>query len=275
VDGDDDHVYECVTRGRKSGIACGDGVSFSITSPGNGAIEEMLPRRNLLYRSDHYRSKLLAANVDHVFIVVAPVPTPDIGLLNRCLVACEAAGIPSSIVVNKIDLPEGDALMARLAAYPTLGYPLIPISAHSDTSQLTHAITGTVILIGASGVGKSTLINSLVPEVEIATQSVSEALDSGRHTTTHTRLYHLGSGKAIIDSPGMQEFALAHLDAPDLQAAFPEFRDFLGQCRFYNCRHLQEPGCGILEAVDVGQISSERWRVYRDLCREMDSQPRF
>lgn len=270
VEGVDGQRYECVTRGKKGGIACGDGVEISLTSPGHGAIERTLERRNLLYRSDRFRSKLLAANVDHVFVVVAAVPTPDFTLMNRCLVACDAAGIPATLVVNKADLPESADLLERLARYTSLGHPVLKLSALSDSSPLARELAGTSILIGASGVGKSTLINALVPEAEIATQAISEALDTGRHTTTHTRLYHIGQGTAIIDSPGMQEFGLAHLDSTQLPGAFPEFARYIGQCRFYNCRHLKEPGCAILDAVAHGDILEERWRVYRDLSAEAD-----
>lgn len=266
----DRSLYECVTRGKKGGMACGDEVRFSITSPGHGAIEQILPRRNLLYRSDRFRSKVLAANVDHVFVVVAAVPTPDFDLLNRCLVACEAAGITVSIVVNKADLSESTGLLERLVPYKKLGYAMISLSALQDISPLKAALAGgTSILIGASGVGKSTLINALIPEAEIATQAISTALDTGKHTTTHTRLYHLAETGALVDSPGMQEFGLWHLDSQDLQAAFPEFRDKIGHCRFYNCRHLKEPGCAILEAVESGGIQRGRWRVYRDLYDEI------
>ncbi len=270
VEAPDHHVYECVTRGKKGGVACGDAVEFTLTSPGNGAIEKILARRNLLYRSDRFRSKLLAANVDHVYVVTAAVPTPDIDLIIRCLVACEAAGIPASVVVNKADLPECDTLQDRLRPYGKIGYGLILLSALRDISPLASQLGGTSILIGASGVGKSTLINALVPDAEIETQAISDALDTGRHTTTNSRLYHLDHDSAIIDSPGMQEFGLAHLDVQGLQAAFPEFRDKNGHCRFYNCRHLKEPGCAVLDAVALGEIIKDRWRVYRDLCADLD-----
>ena len=262
-------TLDCVTRGKQGGIACGDRVLAAATGAGGGVIESLLPRRNLLYRSDLYRRKLLAANLDQIFIVLAAEPTPDLALLDRCLVAAEAADIPARIVVNKTDLPGAAALLDALAGHAALGYPLIPISAHADVSTLQTQLAGqTSILVGASGVGKSTLVNALVPTAGIATQAISTALDSGKHTTTHTRLHRLPGGGALIDSPGMQEFGLKHLAASDLPHAFPEFRPRLGQCRFYNCRHLQEPGCAILAACERGEIAPARWRVYRDLVEE-------
>jgi len=267
-----DGRYDCVTRGKKGGLACGDRVEIKLTSLDAGVIEKNLPRDNLLYRSDSFHTKLLAANVDQVFIVTAAVPTPDPGLLDRCLVASEAAGIPARIVVNKTDLPETAAWLDQLAPYAAMGYPLIQLAAKQDIQPLADWLAGkTSILVGASGVGKSTLINHLVPEAEIATREVSEALDTGKHTTTNTRLYHLPGGGALIDSPGMQEFALGHLDQDDLQDAFPEFRPLIGQCRFYNCRHLKEPNCAILAAVEDGRIQRRRWRCYETLCRELDN----
>lgn len=266
-----DGRVDCVTRGKKGGLACGDRVEIKPTGADAGVIEKNLPRDNLLYRSDRFHTKLLAANVDQVFIVTAAVPTPDPGLLDRCLVACEAAGIPARIVINKTDLPETAAWRDRLQAYAALGYPLIELAAKLDIAPLADWLAGrTSILVGASGVGKSTLVNALVPEAEIATQDISEALDTGKHTTTNTRLYHLPGGGALIDSPGMQEFALGHVDQAGLQAAFPEFRPLIGQCRFYNCRHLKEPSCAILAAVADGRIERNRWRCYEMLCRELD-----
>ncbi len=261
--------FECVTRGKKGGVACNDRVEIRPTGASAGVIERILPRDNLLWRSDEYRSKLLAANVDRVIVVTAAVPTPRVELLTRCLVAAEAAGIESLILLNKRDLPETSAYLSELRAYADLGYPLICLSARQDVGPLRPWLAGrTSVLVGASGVGKSTLINALVPEARVETAEVSVALDTGRHTTTHTRLYRLPEGGAIIDSPGMQAFGLRHLNLAELQAAFPEFRRLAGQCRFHDCRHLKEPDCAVLAAVAYGQIMPERWRVYRDLVRE-------
>lgn len=261
---DDTGICECVTRGKKGGVACGDQVTFEITSAGKGVIESIEPRHNLLYRSDEFRSKLLAANIDQAAIVVAAVPAFNEELLIRCLVACEVAEIPALIVLNKADLPETEALARALAPYTELGYPLLLVSAKDNVAPLEQRLTDlTTVFVGASGVGKSTLLNRLVPDANATTGEISLALDAGKHTTTHARLFHLpASGGALIDSPGMQEFGLKHLNLASLMAAFPEIHSRHGQCRFYNCRHLKEPGCAVLEAAKDGAIMANRLKVY-------------
>ena len=262
-------IVDCVSRGRKADIACGDQVEFKVTSPGNGVVERVQPRRNLLYRSDPFKVKNFAANLDQVLVVTAAEPGLNEDLLNRCLVAAQAAGIPACIVLNKADLAPTEALHAYLKAYEAIGYPLLPVSAKNDVSPLLPLLTGkTSVLIGPSGVGKSTLVNALVPEADVRTAEISRALNAGRHTTTHTRLYELPGGGALIDSPGMQEFGLHHLGLDELQAAFPEFRPLLGQCRFYNCRHLKEPDCAIAVATAGGSILPARLKAYQTLVGE-------
>lgn len=266
----DGQQISCVTRGKKSDLACGDRVLIKLTSEGEGVIESFLPRTSLLYRSNAFRSKLLSANVTQIVIVLAAVPSFYEELLNRCLVAAEAAGIRSLIILNKADLPETTAAMQKLAPYIALGYPMQPLSAVQDASPLRPWLQGQrSVLVGQSGMGKSTLANALLPELNIRTQEISAVLDSGKHTTTSARLYHLDLESDLIDSPGLQEFGLNHLDHDAMEHAFIEFRPYLGKCRFNNCRHLKEPDCAILNAVNAGTISPSRLSTYHQLLDEL------
>lgn len=263
----DGALLECVTRGKKGGVACGDQVLIVPASAGQGVIQEVLPRRSLLYRSDAFKSKLIAANVTQIVVVVAAVPSFYDDLVNRCLIAAETAGIKAVIVLNKADMvEESKAAAEKLALYRELGYPVLPLSARHDVSPLLPYLQGQVsVLVGQSGMGKSSLINALVPEAAAATREVSEALDSGRHTTTYARLYHLNAGSHIIDSPGLQEFGLAHLKPDEIDHAFIEFRPYLGKCRFNDCHHVSEPDCAVRAAVDEGKISERRLTVYQKM----------
>ncbi|HNA83631.1 MAG TPA: ribosome small subunit-dependent GTPase A, partial [Thiobacillaceae bacterium] len=264
----------CVMRGKKGGIACGDRVAFQPIPSGGGVIEKVEARDNLLYRSDEMRSKLIAANLDLAVVVTAAVPYFREELLIRCLVSCETADIPVLILLNKTDLAETAALAKHLAAYGALGYDLLAVSAMGDLSALEARLRGrTSVLVGGSGMGKSTLLNRLVPDAHAATGEISESLDAGRHTTTHARMYRLPSGGQLIDSPGMQEFGLQHLDAAALMAAFPEIRERVGQCRFYNCRHLKEPGCAVREAAETGAMLPVRYKVYQSLLGQLAAAP--
>lgn len=262
---------DCVTRGKKSDVACGDRVEMKLTGPEQGVIENILPRASLLYRSNAYRSKLLAANVTQVVIVLATVPSFYEELLNRCLIAAEAADIQPLIVLNKCDIGDNTGVLERLQLYVSLGYRVQPLSAKQDVSPLKELLAGhTSILVGQSGMGKSTIVNSLLPESKARTQEVSEVLDSGKHTTTATHLYHLGPDSDLIDSPGLQEFGLYHLSIEELEQAFIEFRPFLGKCRFANCRHMKEPDCAVMAASDSGEISERRLASYQGLVNELN-----
>lgn len=265
---------QCVTRGKKSDVTTGDIVKIKQTSPNQGVIEGIAERKTLLYRSDQYKSKLLAANLTQIFIVVATEPSFSDDLVSRALVAAEAAGVKAHIILNKIDVAESlGKARERVALYKSIGYPVHEVSARSkpdDTrATLTPLLQGqSSILIGQSGMGKSSLINLLVPDADIATREISEALDTGKHTTTFTRMYETDGDTKIIDSPGFQEFGLYHLTEGMLERAFVEFAPHLGNCRFYNCHHLAEPGCAILNAVETGEISAMRHALYQQLVHE-------
>ncbi len=266
--------WQCVTRGKKSDVAVGDLVELKPTSPNQAVIESINERKSLLYRSDQYKSKLLAANVTQLFIVVATEPAFSDDLISRSLVAAEAAGVEAHIILNKTDVTAAlPATRARLAPYAALGYPVHEVSARA-TPEATHDVLlpllhgHSSIMIGQSGMGKSSLINLLVPGADIATREISEALDTGKHTTTFTRLYFIDPQTAIIDSPGFQEFGLYHLSEGMLERAFREFAPFLGHCKFYNCHHLNEPDCAVLQAVKNHEIANMRHALYRQLLHE-------
>lgn len=263
----DGTAIACVTRGKKSGAACGDRVRIARTSPDQGVIEAVLPRQSLLYRSDAFREKIIAANVTQIIIVLAAVPSFYEDLVNRCLVAAEAAGIKALILLNKADLlNESARAMEILKPYRDLGYPLLPLSAHNDITPLKPFLDGeTSVLVGQSGMGKSSIINALIPGINLETREFSQTLDSGKHTTTFARLYHLDLDSHIIDSPGLQEFGLHHLKADEIDHAFIEFRPYLGQCKFNNCHHRSEPGCAVLAAVAAGVIHPRRLAAYHKL----------
>jgi ribosome biogenesis GTPase len=265
---------QCVTRGKKSDVAVGDIVNLALTSPNQGVIESIAERKTLLYRSDQYKSKLLAANVTQLFIVVATEPGFTDDLVSRALVAAEAAGVAVSIVLNKIDVTESlERTRQRLALYAGLGYPVHEVSARAapeaTCATLAPLVAGqSTILIGQSGMGKSSLINLLVPDADIAVREISAALDTGKHTTTFTRLYKIDADTAIIDSPGFQEFGLYQLTEGMLERAFPEFSPYLGHCKFYNCHHISEPECAVRAALKEGKIASMRHALYLQLLHE-------
>ncbi len=264
----------CVTRGKKSDVAVGDVVEYKLTSPNQGVIESITERKTLLYRSDQYRSKLLAANLTQLFIVVATQPGFADDLISRALVAAEAGGIKPHLVLNKIDMLDLlPAAQKRLELYRSLGYPVHEVSAKTNPEQtlatLLPLLEGqSTILIGQSGMGKSSLINLVIPDAEIATREISMALDTGKHTTTFVRSYKLNARSIIIDSPGFQEFGLHHLSEGMLERAFPEFRPYLGNCKFYNCHHHTEPGCAVLAAMQTGAVSQMRHDMYEQLVHE-------
>ena len=262
----------CVTRGKKTDLACGDLVTIQLTDKHEGVIETILPRKTLLYRSNAFKSKMLASNVTQIIIVLATQPSFYEALLNHCLIAAEAASIKALVVLNKCDLADNDDAKQKLALYTGLGYPVLALSAKEDISSLRPYLQGEAsILVGQSGMGKSTIINALLPNEDVRTREVSLVLDSGKHTTTAAHLYHLDEHSQLIDSPGLQEFGLHHLSTDELEHAFIEFRAFLGKCRFNNCKHLQEPDCAIKNAVNSGEITPERLAIYKILRTEIST----
>jgi len=275
----------CHPRGKKLAVVVGDGVRWR-PSHDEGTVEQITPRRNLLYRQDAVRTKSFAANLDQVLILVAAEPEFSEHQLARALIACEAAHIEPLIALNKADLAEPFArAWQRLAPYRAMGYAVLPLAAkprgpapaQADTlaalGQRLHRRT--TLILGPSGAGKSTLINRLIPGAAAQTGEISQALNSGKHTTTTTTWYWLDEARAsaLIDSPGFQEFGLHHIDPMQLAAYMPDIRPHVAECRFYNCTHLHEPGCGVTAQVqssaDADGISASRYRIYSELFAEL------
>ncbi len=270
VEADDGALFECGTRDRNRDVACGDRVTFNSTSLDQGVIEAVAQRKTLLYRSDMNRQKVIAANVTQVVFVLAAVPTYSEDLLSRCLVAAEGAALKVVVVLNKADLGVPTEQARKDLAWVTaLGYGLLTLSAKASLADLQPFLHGEIsVLVGQSGMGKSTILNKLVPGAFARTDEFSEALDSGRHTTTSAKLYHLDEKTDLVDSPGLQEFGLFHLDDHELMQAFPELRAYHGECRFNNCRHLKEPGCAVIQAAADRLISTNRLGLYQRLVTQ-------
>lgn len=258
----------CYPRGKKSHVACGDRVTVELSAPDHGVIAAVAPRRSLLYRSDAFRQKLFAANATQAIIVVAAAPSFSDELVTRCIVAAEQQHMRVAIVLNKIDLVDkAEAARRQLEPFRALGYPVVELCAQRDVAALRPHLAGQCsVLVGQSGMGKSTLINALLPEAQAAVREISEALDSGKHTTTHARLYRLDTETSIIDSPGMQEFGLAHLTRAEIEQGFREFHPYLDKCRFRDCRHDREPDCALRTAMAAGSITPRRLEQYHALC---------
>lgn len=276
----------CHSRGKKSQGVVGDRVWW-LASQDEGTIEKIEPRRNLFYRQDEVRTKSFAANLDQVLILIAAEPEFSSSQLSRALIAAEEQHITPIIALNKRDLTEPFArAWAWLAPYRQMGYDVLPLAMathnEADRDALLQRLSGkTTLVLGPSGAGKSTLINRLIPGALAQTGELSQALNSGKHTTTSTTWYWLNSDKtsALLDSPGFQEFGLNHIDPAQLAAYMPDLKPHVAHCKFYNCSHLHEPGCGVMAAVESasspGEISANRYKIYSELYAELKQVRRY
>lgn len=282
VESDDGQITLCHARGKRNESVVGDLVKWT-PSTDEGVIESIQTRTSLLYRQDEMRSKLFAANIDLAVVFLAVEPEFSDMQLARSLIAAQAAGIEAMIVLNKCDLNDRELAIARLQPYVKMGVKTLFLSLHEDAhdsttwAQLHERLSSRrSLILGPSGAGKSTLINRLLPHIDARTQEISHALKSGKHTTTTATWYWLDSNHqgAIIDSPGFQEFGLHHLNAEDLANYMPDLAQHLGSCRFYNCQHLHEPGCGVREhvgSVATDGIDAKRYAIYETLHAELQS----
>ncbi len=287
VEDESGQLQECVTRKKGEPVVCGDRVLWTPASSGYCVIEKLLPRHSLLSRPDQRgRLKPVCANVDQLVIVNA-LPSQqeqdgvhgerliNLDLLDCYLVAAELIAARAVILVNKIDLATQtarEALAEALACYERMDYPVLFTSTTDNTgiAALKEQLSRhTSVLVGESGAGKSSLIQTLLPDLEIRIGAISAASGKGRHTTTTTTLYHLSGGGDLIDSPGVRDFSLWHIEAADLAQGFRDFRPWLGQCRFRNCRHSGEAGCAIATAVKRGEICPRRLESYRAILASL------
>jgi ribosome biogenesis GTPase len=274
IDDGSGRIYRCQTRQNIGHPVCGDRVIWQQVDEHTGVVTALQPRESVLSRPDYSgRHKPLAANISQLVIVLAPKPEPSGYLLDQYLVTAETIKIPPLIAINKIDLLSAvsdSEFISRFAIYAEIGYPIIHISAkqeHGLDTLIDHLKDQTSILLGQSGVGKSSLINALLPQHDIETGRLSAATGLGRHTTSAATCYKLPQGGKLIDSPGVRSFRLTDLSRQELEQGFAEFRPYIGQCRFHNCTHGHEPECAIQSAVERGEISRLRLENFLRLSK--------
>lgn len=269
----DGQVFQCQLHRNQALPVVGDQVHWHLDKDSTGTVISIDPRRNVFSRGDgHGKLKAIAANIDYIVIVMAPPPVFSEHLIDRYLIAAELLGIKPMIVVNKIDLLDEAALVelkARLAAYVAIPYTVVLASTREPggLDTLVHALSKqAAVLVGPSGVGKSSIINAIGQDLSIRVSAVSKK-GAGKHTTTATRLYQLPEGGCLIDSPGVREFNLWPVTAKEILRGFPEFTPYAMNCRFRDCAHLVEPGCKVQEAIEAGKISAKRKESYQELIK--------
>ncbi len=262
------HQQRCHLRTHLDDLVTGDRVVWR-AGPDLGVVESILPRTSVLRRPDFQgRPRNVAANLDQICVVLATEPEAHELLLDRYLVAARLSELSAVIVHNKIDLPGSEQLSNRLQTYRDIGYSVIEASSRSKDGlrALRQLCQNKVsVLAGQSGVGKSSLLNALLPEADASVGALSQAQSKGRHTTTHSQWFDLPEGGSLIDSPGIREFGLDQYSEEELAQGFAEFEAFLGHCRFRDCRHRDEPGCALIDAVARGDIDEQRWQRFQHL----------
>jgi ribosome biogenesis GTPase / thiamine phosphate phosphatase len=260
-------------RGKRGDVIVGDQVLLTVDGSEQAVIEETLPRRSVLKRAEGIQEKYLAANIDQIALVFAERPSFNPHFIWRALLAAHDAQIGTLVILNKADLPETSGARVFLADLKRLGVATCEVSAKAAPAAtvdtlLPHLRDRSTLLIGQSGMGKSTLLNLLVPDAGARTQEFSKRLNLGKQTTSSSRWFDLAGGGAVVDSPGFQSFGLSHLDGPGFIAAMPDLAMATGGCRFLDCRHLSEPGCSVLAALARGEIDPARYAFYRLLVTE-------
>lgn len=274
-------VVRCFVRANIDSLVTGDRVIWRPGKSETGVIVARCERDNLLQRPDNFGAvKPVAANIDHIILVIAPEPEPHDNLIDRYLVASETTDIPAVILLNKTDLitdrnrEQIDALLAR---YSALGYEVVRTSAvqfdGGPSPEVEALVKGkTSAFVGQSGVGKSSIIQTLMPDEAIRVGAVSESTGKGIHTTTTAKLFHLPMGGDLIDSPGIREFGLWHMTPQEIEYGFREIREVIGYCKFRNCRHMGDPGCAIDAAAVAGTLSPERRQSFHRILQDMAEQ---
>ncbi len=265
-------IFRCHLRANLPALVTGDTVIWRAGQQNSGVIVAQLARHSELCRPDSRgQLKPVAANVDQLIIVFAPLPEPHANLLDRYLIAATHAHIQPLLLLNKADLINAqnqERLDRLLAVYRQLDYPLLQVSAKDGDglAALRQRLNGRIsVFVGQSGVGKSSLVNKLLPDVDTRVGALSEQTGKGTHTTTTARLFHIPGGGDLIDSPGIREFGLGHVSRYDIEAGFPEFNELIGRCRFRDCQHEHEPDCALLHALAEGRIHPQRMESYRSI----------